>query len=123
MGKSHTTEIQHYSKPATIDIPAGQTDSAIFRMGENPILSLNFNTPGVNTHLKAQARIDAEDTFRDVKKPDGTDWTFPTGAGDITSSGAIGANSFSDFVGLGDVKFIAQLSQTGGWPMQIIATG
>lgn len=123
-GNRDVVSIEHRTgDPETIDIAAAGTESGEFGMSSGCIAAIYYAAPGVNTHLKAQSKPDTTGTFRDVKKPDGTDWTYPEDATALDAAGCIGANSMADFVGLGIVKLVAQTAQTGGWPMQSVVTG
>ena len=123
MGDRNVQQIEHATGSKVVDIPDAGTNSLIFGMNTGPILALYYAAPDVDTHLKAQSKETPNGTFRTVKKPDGTDWTYPTDASDITTAGVIGANSFADFVGIGEVRFVAQAAQTNGWPMTVRVTG
>lgn len=123
MPDTKSRRISHETGVKVIDILTTETDSVLFGMAGNCILSLSYGAPGVNTFLKAQSRQEATDTFTLVKKADGTDWTYPSDASVLTAAGNVGADAFKEFIGLGEVEFIAQAAQTGGWALKVRVTG
>lgn len=123
MSFSQRSVIEHKVSEATINIAAAGTNSGEFDMNEHAILALYFGAPGVNTYIKAQSRHSPGESFVNVKKANGTDWQFPDDASSLTAAGCAGANTFSDFVGLGRVRFVAQAAQTGGWTMKVRISG
>jgi len=123
MPSGEKIQIEHASGVKDIDIAASGTNSSTFGMGPRCILSLNWAAPGVNSYFTADSRQEPGDSWAEVKKADGTQWTFPSDATDLTAAGSVGADAFKEFIGLGEIRLVANDAQTGGWTLKIRVSG
>jgi len=122
-GESKNVNVQHISGTKDVSIAAAGTTTPAISMGGSCILSLVYAAPDVNGYLTATASQTLDGTYQEVKKADGTQWTYPSDASSVTAVGSIGADAFKEFIGLGHVKLVASAAQTNGWTITARITG